>query len=357
MGPGRRGGRLCTARAVRHRHIRAVARRTLAPDVVGGYNLPVQTSRIVKGKVWSRRGLAAVFAALTIGLLTGASCKKDERGPVTDPGAVLAAADSAQKPATLDRTPVSGVDVSRLPGERQDLFFTMMGALPSPCGKAHSLRTSVTSDPSCKRAPFATKMVAEMVVDEAAADAIREFYEERYVKHPDVQTLDLTKAPMVGPPEAPVTFVEFFDYGCPACVQLKPILDEVIAANQARIKVYYKMYPLVTKHPDSYGCAKASLAVAAQGKFHEMHDLIFQKFGAQKPDDLRGYAGGLGVDLAKYDADLAGTEAQIKADMAEGEAKGVDSTPTLYINGRQYGGPFAPKYFAMAIDEAIAVKN
>ena len=96
---------------------------------------------------------------------------------------------------------------------------------------------------------------------------------------------------------------------------------------------------------------------AAQGKFHEMHDIIFKKFGAQKAADLRGYAGELGLDLAKFDADLAAAEPQIKADMAEGNAKGVDSTPTLYINGRQYGGPFAPKYFAMAIDEAIAVKN
>ena len=332
---------------------------TVAPDVVGGYNRPVQTSRIVKGKVWSRRGGAAVFAALTIGLLTGASCsKKDQRGPEADPGAVIAAADSASKPPTpLDRSAVPGVDVSRLPPDRQELFFRMMADLPSPCGKAHSLRTSVTQDPGCKRAPFATKLVAELIADEAGEEDLREIYQDRYVKHPEVQTFDLTRAPMVGNPSASVTFVEFFDYGCPACVQLKPVLDEVIAANEARIKVHYKMYPLESKHPDSLGCAQAALAVAAQGKFHEMHDLIFKKFGAQKPADLRGYAGELGVDLAKYDADLAGTLPQIKADQAEGNAKGVDSTPTLFINGRPYGGPFAPKYFNMAIDEAIAVKN
>ena len=312
----------------------------------------------MSGKIAVSRGAAALFAAVTLGLLTGASCnKKDDAGPKADPAAVVAAADSAKKPATLDRSPVPGVDVSRLPGDRQDLFFKMVSDLPSPCGKAHALRTSVTQDASCKKAPFATKLVAELVADEAAEDVIREFYDERYVKNQDVQTFDLANAPMVGAPNASVSFVEFFDYGCPSCVQLKPVLDEVIGANQARIKVYYKMFPLKQKHPDSFGCAQAALAAKAQGKFHEMHDKIFAKFGAQKKEDLHKYAEELGLDMAKFDADLPGTSGQIDADIAEGEAKGVDSTPTLYINGRKYGGPFAPKYFTMAIDEAIALKN
>lgn len=304
------------------------------------------------------RGAAALFAALTLGLLTGASCnKKDDAGPQADPAAVIAAADSANKPASLDRSPIPGIDVSRLPRDRQDLFFQMMAGLPSPCGKAHALRTSVTQDPSCKRAPFAARLVAELIVDEADDDVIREFYDERYVKNQAVQTFDLGAAPMAGTAGASVTFVEFFDYGCPSCVQLKPVLDDVIEANQQRIRVFYKMFPLKQKHPDSMGCAQAALAAKAQGKFHEMHDKIFEKFGAQKATDLRKYAEELGLDLAKYDADLPGTAAQVDADIKEGEAKGVGSTPTLFINGRQYSGPFAPKYFAMAIDEAIVLKN
>jgi protein-disulfide isomerase len=326
----------------------------LARGCSRGYNLPVQMS----GKATVSRGAAALFAALTLGLLTGASCnKKDDAAPAADPADVVAAADSAHKPATLDRSAIPGIDVSRLPADRQDLFFKLMADLPSPCGKAHALRTSVTQDASCKRAPFAAKLVAELIADEASDDIIREFYDDRYVKNQEVQTLDVSNAPMVGPAGAAVTFVEFFDYGCPSCVQLKPVLDEVIGANQARLKVYYKMFPLKQKHPDSYGCAQAALAARAQGKFHEMHDKIFAKFGAQKKEDLRKYAEELGLDLAKFDADLPGTAPQIDADIAEGEAKGVDSTPTLFINGRKYGGPFAPKYFAMAIDEAIALKN
>jgi protein-disulfide isomerase len=138
--------------------------------------------------------------------------------------------------------------------------------------------------------------------------------------------------------------------------RLKPVLDRVIAENQGKLRVYYKMFPLVTKHPDSFGCAQAAFAARAQGKFHEMHDLIFEKFGNQKKDDLRRYAGGLGLDLARFDADFAAAEPRVKADMKDGADVEVDGTPALFLNGRSYGGPVDPKYLAAAIDEEIAVK-
>lgn len=344
----------------------------VAAGGAGGYNRAVQTScngegnqaasvdqaaGLATGRA-ARRGAAAVAAALVLGLLTGASCnKKDDTAAEADPGAVIAAADSANKPSTLDRTPVPGVDVSRLPKDRQDLFFKMMADLPSPCGKAHSLRTSVTQDSSCKRAPFATRLVAELTVDEAGPDDIRGFYDDRYgAKAGSVQTFALEGTPFSGAPTAAVTMVEFFDYGCPSCVQLKPVLDQVVKANQPRLKVHYKMYPLPS-HPDSFGAAQAALAAHAQGKFHAMHDKIFAGFGAHKKEDLRRYAQEVGLDLARYDADLAAVEPKVKADMTEGSAKGVNGTPTVFIDGRRYPGPYAPKYFAMAIDEAMALKN
>lgn len=321
----------------------------------------MQTPRISKEKV--TRLAAPLAALLAVGLLAGASCKKDRGTPPTDPKDVIAAADAAKNgsgtgataPATVDKTPLPGYDVSKLEAAKQDLFYKMVGALPSPCGKAHSLRTSVTSDPACKRAPFAVRLVQELIVDEQGEDIVREIYEQRYVKNEKVYSINLVDAPMVGNSDAPVTLVEFFDYGCPACMQLKPVLDRVIEENKGKMKVYYKMYPLVTKHPDSFGCAQAAIAAKAQGKFHEMHDLIFEKFGAQKKDDLRKYAQQLGLDLTRYDNDFVIAEARVKSDMKDGTDAGVDGTPTLFLNGRLYGGPADPKYFGMAIDEEIAV--
>ena len=308
------------------------------------------------------RLVGSIAAVMTVGLLAGASCKKEPGSPKADPRAVVDAADkangsgSAGGAAAIDRTPLAGFDVSKLEARKQDLFFKLVGDLPSPCGKAHSLRTSVTSDGSCKRAPFAVRLVRDLIEDEQTDETVREIYDARYVKSTKVWDINLVDAPMVGSADAPVTIVEFFDYGCPACVAFKPVMDKVIAENQGKIRVYYKMFPLVAKHPDSFGCAQAAFAARAQGKFHEMHDLLFEKFGNQKPDDLRRYAGGLGLDLNRFDADYAAAEPRVKADMKDGEAVGVEGTPTVFMNGRQFGGPYDPKYVAAAIDEEIAVK-
>jgi len=321
----------------------------------------VQTPRISKENV--SRLAAPVAAIIAIGLLAGASCKKENATPRTDPKDVVAAADAAKGgsgtptpvASAVDKTALPGFDISKLAPAKQELFYKMVTALPSPCGKAHSLRTSVTQDPSCKRAPFAVRLVNELIVDEQGEDVVREIYEARYVKDQKQLTINLVDAPMVGSADAPVTLVEFFDYGCPACVQLKPVLDRVIEENKGKLKVFYKMYPLVTTHPDSMGCAQAAMAAKAQGKFHEMHDLIFEKFGAQKKDDLRKYAAQVGLDLTRYDNDVVIAEGRVKSDMKDGTDIGVDGTPALFLNGRAYGGPADPKYFAMAIDEEIAV--
>lgn len=308
------------------------------------------------------RLVGSIAAVMTVGLLAGASCKKEPGSPKANPQDVVNAADKAKDGGSggaavaVDRTPIAGFDVAKLEPAKQDLFFKLVGELPSPCGKAHSLRTSFASDGSCKRAPFAVRLVHDLIVDEQTEDTVREIYDARYVKNGKTFTINLVDAPTVGSADAPVTLVEFFDYGCPACVGLKPVLDRVIAENQGKLRVYYKMFPLVTKHPDSFGCAQAAFAARAQGKFHEMHDLIFEKFGNQKKDDLRRYAGGLGLDLARFDADFAAAEPRVKADMKDGADVEVEGTPALFLNGRSYGGPVDPKYLAAAIDEEIAVK-
>ena len=324
----------------------------------------MQTPRNVnENRSYRRNVVGSIFAVMSIGLLAGASCKKDTGSPKADPKDVVAAADKATgsgsgttgASAPVDRTPVPGFDVASLTADQQTLFYRMVSDLPSPCGKAHSLRTSNAQDASCKRAPFAVKLVHDLIVDDQGEETVRSFYEARYVKNTKVWNINLVDAPMVGDAAAPVTLVEFFDYGCPACVALKPVLDRVIAENKTKLKVYYKMYPLVSKHPDSFGCAQAAFAARAQGKFHEMHDRIFEKFGNQKKDDLRRYAGDLGLDLGKYDLAFTAFESRVKADMKDGEAVDVDGTPSLFLNGRVFGGPADPKYMAAAIDEEIAV--
>lgn len=288
--------------------------------------------------------LCAAFSA--------AACKRDK--PVSaEPSAVIAAADSAQQP--VDQSPLPGIDVANLDADKQAIFYKLMGTLQSPCGKAQSLRTSVTSDTACRRAAFAARYVAALLGDGAPETFIVGDFEKRYQGQP--VTIDAGAAPHAGAADAPIRIVEFFDYACPACQALKPKLDKAMGAFPGQVVSYYKMFPLESIHPDSRSAAQAALAAHEQGKFAEMHELLFAKSPAHKREDVIGYARVLGLDLTKFEADYAAASPKIDGDLKLGDNLGVKSTPTLYINGRKYSGPQEDKYISMWIEEELAVNR
>lgn len=295
----------------------------------------------------------AVVAAVAAG------CKKQTK---SDPSAadVMTAADrasagSAVANGPVDTTPLTGVDVTKLEAKQQELFYKLAGSLSSPCGKAHSLRTSVTTDQSCKRAPFAAKYVAAMVEDGATEAEAREWYDAKY-KNAKTVSITLDGVPMVGAADAPVKFVEYFDYGCPACQMAKGQIDTLVKERGKDFVIYYKMYPLEKIHPDSKSAAQAALAAHAQGKFHEMHDALFAK-KTHKREETIAIAKELGLDEAKFLADFDAAAAKIKTEVAEGDGVGVEGTPTIFFNNRPYKGPLHARYMAMWIDEELAVSR
>ncbi|MGE3544529.1 MAG: DsbA family protein, partial [Kofleriaceae bacterium] len=206
-------------------------------------------------------------------------------------------------------------------------------------------------------APFAVSFLIAMLEDEATDADVRELYKNRYETPETKLALDLSKAPYVGAPDAAVKLVEFFDYACPHCQHLAPILAEVAAKSEGKVVEYFLMYPLEKIHPNSRSAAKAALAAQQQGKFKEMHETLFAKAPAHTQQDVMGYAKALGLDAAKFEADYAAADAQVSADVKQGEAAKVDSTPTLFLNGVKYMGPLSAKYLEMAITEEVAVNR
>ena len=308
------------------------------------YNLAVSTARI------SRHFLSLIM----LPLLMGGACGEKKSSKPTDTGAITAA-DRAD-PATInDSTPLAGVDISKLEGDKQKLFYKLVNSLKSPCGKTHSLRTSFSSDTACKRAPFAVRYVIALLEDEASEDQAREEYTHKY-ENPKTVKLDLSKAPRVGAEDAPVKIIEFFDYACPHCAQFKPMLDTVAQEQAGKVAEYFLMYPL-GKWPDSKSAAQAGLAAAKQNKFKEMHAVLFAKAPQHNKEAVMGYAKELGLDLAKFEADYTAAAAQVENDRAQGEGAGVESTPTVYFNDRKYEGPLNPKYIGMWIEEEVAVNR
>lgn len=250
--------------------------------------------------------------------------------------------------------PVVGVDFEALEGELATRYDALLNSLPSPCGKAHSLRSSRNTDDSCKRAPFAVSYSYELVKDGATDAEVKELYRLRFRDTPVQRFLYDPTTPHAGPPDAPVKVVEFFDYGCPACARFHPILETVAGEMGSDLVIYFKQFPL-SSHVDSPGAAQAALAAHKQGKFGQMHLVLFEHQHDHKMMNLEDYAKEIGLDMKLFRKDYKLVEPLVKADRAEGESAGVDGTPAIYINGHQYEGPAHPKYFKMWVEEANAL--
>lgn len=146
----------------------------------------------------------------------------------------------------------------------------------------------------------------------------------------------------IGPATAVVTLEEFGDFQCPPCGMLHPVLKTMKQEFSGKLRVIYREYPLVPTHPHALSAARAAEAAGLQGKFFEMHDLIFENQKAwDKAFDARPifetYAQKIGLDMEKYRQDVTSDVVQqrIFQDGKRAHALGVKGTPTVFMNGRE----------------------
>ncbi len=167
-------------------------------------------------------------------------------------------------------------------------------------------------------------------------------------------TFDLSRSQALGKANALITLVEFSDFQCPYCARAVPIIKELTAEYPDKIKWVFKNYPLAS-HADAPLAHRAALAAGEQGKFWEMHDLIFAGQGAIKRDDLLAAARKLGLDMPQFTAGLTTSrfQQQMSADREEGERAGVTGTPTFFINGTALVGAAPLAAFEQAIDSQL----
>lgn len=163
----------------------------------------------------------------------------------------------------------------------------------------------------------------------------------------------VSKSPVKGPDDAPITIVEFSDYQCPFCARSEPLIKEALAAYPTQARLVYKHFPLVAIHPQAMGAALAAAAAQRQGKFWEMHDLLFDHQEQLSTADLEHYAEKLKLDLKKWKGDLEIARAKVARDRAEGERLDISGTPTIYINGRKYKGPLRYEDVKDWVDEEL----
>jgi protein-disulfide isomerase len=147
---------------------------------------------------------------------------------------------------------------------------------------------------------------------------------------------------VLGPATAPVTLVEYGDYECPFCGASHPILKQVRQVMGDDLRFAYRHFPLSQIHPHAYQAAEAAEAAGAQGRFWEMHDLLFANQDRLGLRDLIGYAGALDLDLERFVTDLRGHAyaGRLREDFLSGVRSGVNGTPTFFVNGMRHDGGY-----------------
>jgi protein-disulfide isomerase len=166
--------------------------------------------------------------------------------------------------------------------------------------------------------------------------------------------------PSFGPKDAPVTIVEFSDFQCPFCSKVVPTLKKIKENFGGKVRVTWRNYPL-SFHKDAPLAAEAAMAANAQGKFWEMHDKLFENQRALDRGSLDRYAQEIGLDTARFKADLDSNryKAAVQADVDYGNGLpgGGMGTPTFFINGRKIAGAYPYEKFEQMIKDALAAKK
>lgn len=171
-----------------------------------------------------------------------------------------------------------------------------------------------------------------------------------------------------GEGKANVTLVEYGDFECPGCGAYFPIVSQLKEKYKDQITFQFRNFPLSSLHPNAMAAHRAAVAAEKQGKFWEMHDLLFQgqsTWNAQSGNNFEqattifeGFAEQLELDLDTYkaDRDSAATNSLIQADIKAGKDLQVTGTPTFFLNGEQLDitGGLDLDAFSKIIDEAIA---
>lgn len=158
-----------------------------------------------------------------------------------------------------------------------------------------------------------------------------------------------------GPVDAPIKLVEYGDYQCPYCGEAYPIVKAIQERLGDRLCFAFRNFPLANMHPHAEHAAEAAEAAGAQGRFWEMHDVLYENQNALEDDNLAEYAQSLGLDAKRLMDEIAkGSHAtRVREDFRGGVRNGVNGTPTFFINGERYDGDLEAAALFSALTESV----
>jgi protein-disulfide isomerase len=230
----------------------------------------------------------------------------------------------------------SAVDVSDLSTRERATFERLVDEMLAPCAsEAVTLDVCLNEKRNCKACKPAANFLAERVKAGFDKPTIRKSYEKRFGG--EVKQIDLADSPTLGPATAVVTIVAWSDFQCPHCKHVIPLLERLVESHAGDVRLVHKFYP-IAHHTYAKIAARAAYAAQRQGKYWEMEKLIFDNQNKLGEQSILDFAASLGLDMdrVKSDMDSEAATQVLTRDKAEAERLGLDGTPFVLINGREF---------------------
>jgi protein-disulfide isomerase len=266
----------------------------------------------------------------------------------------LLCAQDWQKAASLP-----AVDLGGLTPAQKNTALKVLREGDCSCGCGMKIAECRVKDPNCSYSKGLSSVIVDSVKQgKTGADALAAAKASRYGHAPDHSKLledpvkiPVAGSPVLGPQNAPVTLVEFSDFQCPYCVTAVPELQALMKAYPTQVKLIFKQFPLDI-HSQAAFASVAALAAHKQGKFWNLHDALFAQRGRLSREIILKLAGDAGLDMKRFNADLASPELRkaVDKDRDDGETAGVTGTPALFVDGQHYNGALTLAALKQVVD-------
>lgn len=300
-------------------------------------------------------GRPVLFVTLLGLSVLGATCKGNEskKAPAPPPSAPAPAEPLVRAPAV---TEMEGVDLARVPPAQRADALRLLNDNYCYCGCTRTIAACLANREACSCVNCSDRM-AQFVLNEYAQGSSTEDVEEQLLSgfatgfNAKPKTFDFDGQASLGAETAKVTLVEFADFRCPHCAGNHEVLEKLMKTRDDVRLVYY-FFPLSGMGEPSIRAAEAAEEARVQGKFWPMAHTIFANQHALEEADLRRYAEQTGLDMAKFEQAMSSRKHRdaVMADKRIGEAAGVLSTPSVYVNGRPFGLARTLDTYNMRID-------
>lgn len=254
-------------------------------------------------------------------------------------------------------TVLPNVDLAGLTPVQKTRVLKMLREDGCTCGCGMKMAECRMKDPNCSYSKNLSALIVDSVkhgktdAETMAAVKDSQWGKDHSKTLEDPVAIPVADAPVRGPGNARITLVEFSDFQCPFCVAATPQLDALLKAYPSQVKLIFKEFPL-DSHSQAALAAAAALAAHKQGKFWQMHDAMFSLQGNLSRQRIVSLANGIGIDMKRFQADLDSPDIKraVTKEISEGEHIGVDSTPTLFVDGRRFNGPLTVAALKPVID-------